>query len=47
MGSTDHRAVSVSGWTCDICGLPVTGQTDEDGWPVIQGDNVGHVKAAS
>lgn len=38
----EHRVVSVSGWTCDICGVTVNGQTDEDGWPLMQGDSVRH-----
>lgn len=39
----DHRPVSVEGWTCDACGLPVNGQTDDQGWPVMEGDSVRHV----
>jgi hypothetical protein len=37
-----HRVISVSGWTCDICDVPVNGQTDRDGWPVMEGDSVRH-----
>lgn len=37
-----HLVVSVSGWTCDECGLPVNGQTDESGIPAMEGDYVHH-----
>jgi len=37
-----HLVISVSGWTCDVCGLPVNGQTDENGWATIDGDSVRH-----
>ena len=39
----DHRVVSLDGWTCDTCGLPVNGQTDEQGVPTIRGDHIGHL----
>lgn len=38
----DHLVVSVSGWRCDICGVPVNGQTDEEGRPLMSGDSVRH-----
>lgn len=38
----DHRVISLDGWTCDICGRSVNGQTDEDGEPTIAGDAVYH-----
>ena len=38
----EHRPVSVGGWSCDICGVGVNGQTDEDGRPVQDGDSVRH-----
>jgi hypothetical protein len=37
-----HRVVSLDGWTCDVCGKPVNGQTDADGTPAQAGDNVHH-----
>jgi hypothetical protein len=39
---TDHRVVSLGGWTCDVCGREVNGQTDDDGTPLMQGDAVYH-----
>jgi hypothetical protein len=39
----DHKVISRDGWTCDICGKPVNGQTDADGVPVQCGDAVYHV----
>jgi hypothetical protein len=41
----DHRPISTGGWHCDVCGLPVNGQTDEDGWPKMEGDSVRHTAA--
>lgn len=38
----DHIPVSVEGWTCDICGVPVNGQTNDLGHPVQRGDSVRH-----
>lgn len=38
----DHRVVSLGGWTCDVCGREVNGQTDDDGIPRMQGDAVYH-----
>lgn len=37
----DHLPVSVSGWTCDLCGRSVNGQTDFDGI-TRPGDSVRH-----
>lgn len=39
----EHQPVSVEGWHCDVCGLPVNGQTDEAGRPLQRGDSVRHV----
>lgn len=39
---SDHRVVSVGGWTCDRCGREVNGRTDEDGTPTMDGDAVYH-----
>jgi hypothetical protein len=44
---TMHEPVSVSGWTCDLCGESVNGQTDEDGRPLHDGESVRHVGPAS
>ena len=38
----DHPVVSLDGWTCDTCGIPVNGQTDDQGIPRIRGDSVRH-----
>jgi hypothetical protein len=38
-----HQVISLDGWTCDICGQPVNGQTDHDGQPLISGDSVRHL----
>ena len=38
----DHRVISVSGWRCDVCGVEVNGQTDDEGWPMVDGDSVRH-----
>lgn len=42
MSDYDHRVISEGGWTCDVCGVPVNGQTDDDGNPVQDGDSVRH-----
>lgn len=39
---TDHAVVSAGGWTCDVCGLAVNGQTDGQGRAVLDGDSVRH-----
>ena len=39
----DHRVISVGGWTCDVCGQEVNGQTDGDGIPKMDGESVRHV----
>lgn len=41
-----HQVISTDGWTCDVCGRPVNGQTDENGEPTIPGDSVRHVGSA-
>ena len=38
-----HVIISRNGWTCEECGLPVTGATDIMGAPVIEGDAIKHV----
>ena len=38
----DHLVISVGGWTCDECGLPVNGQTNDEGQPLLDGDSVRH-----
>jgi hypothetical protein len=40
---THHQPISADGWTCEVCGRSVNGQTDEDGRPLHQGDSVRHV----
>lgn len=37
-----HVVISVGGWECDVCGVAVNGQTDYDGRPLIDGDNIFH-----
>ena len=38
----DHLRVSPGGWTCDVCGVAVNGQTDDGGIPLHDGEFVGH-----
>ena len=42
-----HRVVSTDGWYCDVCGVAVNGQTDDQGWPVMEGDNVHHLRPST
>ena len=44
---SDHAVISLDGWTCDTCGHPANGQTDEDGEPTSAGDAVYHVSGKS
>ena len=37
-----HIVISEGGWTCDVCGVEVNGQTNSEGHPVMQGDSVRH-----
>jgi hypothetical protein len=44
LADVQHRVVSISGWTCDICGVAVNDhQTDADGWPLIDTESVRHL----
>ena len=38
----DHAAISTNGWTCRICGKPVSGRTDEEGNPLGFGPHAVH-----